>query len=489
MFFIKICQKCYCRHIQALENLYIFRNTNIRIMFLFINRKDELDFLEERYMQHGFDFIVIYGRRRIGKTELIKNFVKDKLHIYMLCNKAGTSANISRFKQEVAKFLREPEIASGDLEEIFSYLVPRAKGKLVVVLDEFSYLVEKDDSVPSIFQGVIDEVVKEKNVMLIICGSSISMMESLLGYKNPLYGRKTGHIKLDFLNFSYFKDFFPLYNIEENIRTYAILGGVPFYLDKFDPGISALENAKKEILSKKGRLYEEVDFLLREEMREPDIYKGILSAIAQGNAKVAEIADKTGIKASDMDRYLKILIMLGIIKKEIPVTEKKSKRTLYTIDDNFFDFYSSFFEPYRSDIELGEMKNLEESLKKNFNAYTGKKFEKLIRKEAIRKISPFPISKAGRWWGFYRENEMRRELEIDIVALNEGTKDILFCECKWQDNVNAEKLYEELKEKAKFVKWNDGNRKEHYAVAAKSFSVRTGHARCVDLKELEKVLT
>ncbi len=313
------------------------------------------------------------------------------------------------------------------------------------------------------------------------------MMESLLGYKNPLYGRKTGHMKLDFLNFRYFKDFFPCYNIAENIRAYAILGGVPFYLEKFDPGISALENAKKEILSKKGRLYEEVDFLLREEMREPDIYKSILSAIARGNAKVAEIASKTGIKASDMDRYLKILIILGIIRKEIPVTEKKSKRTLYTIDDNFFDFYSLFFEPYRSDIELGELRNLEGSLKKNFNAYAGKKFENLIRNEAIRKISPFPVSRVGRWWGFYRENEQRRELEIDIVALNEQTREILFCECKWQDNVNAEKLYEELKEKARFVNWNNNNRKEHYAVVAKSFSVLTENARCVDLKELEKI--
>ena len=450
--------------------------------------KDETDFLEERYNKPGFDFFVIYGRRRIGKTELIKNFIKNKPHIYMLCNKAGTAANVSRFKQEVSKLLDEPVIATGDIEEIFSYLVPKAKEKLVVVLDEFSYLVEKDDSVPSQFQAVIDEVLKVKNVMFIICGSSISMMESLLGYKNPLYGRKTGHIKLDFLKFRYFKDFFPRYNIEENIRTYAILGGVPFYLDKFDPGISALENAKKEILSKKGRLYEEVDFLLREEMREPDVYKGILSAIAQGNEKVADIANKAGIKASDMDRYLKILIMLGIIRKEIPVTEKKSKKTLYTIDDNFFDFYSRFFEPYRSDIEMGEMRNIEESINKNFNAYTGKKFENLIRKEAILKITPFPISRAGKWWGHYLENRKKKELEIDIVALNEQTHEILFCECKWQNNMNSEIIFKELKEKVKFVNWNNEDRKEYYAVVARSFSKKTGHARCLDLNELENVL-
>lgn len=457
-------------------------------MFLFIDREEEIDFLEERYRQHGFDFIVIYGRRRIGKTELIKNFVKDKPHIYMMCNKAGTSANISGLKREIAKFVHEPEIATGNLEEIFSYLSEKTENKLVVVLDEFSYLVEKDDAVPSLFQGVIDEVLKTKNLMLIICGSSISMMESLLGYKNPLYGRKTGHMKVDFLKFRYLKGFFPQNTLEENIKTYAILGGVPFYLEKFEAGMSALDNARKEIFSKRGRLYEEVEFLLKEEFREPDIYKGILTAIAQGNAKVTDIANKTGIKASDMNRYLKILIMLGIIRKEIPVTEKKSKKTLYTIDDNFFDFYSLFFEPYRSDIEIGDLSNLEAILKNNFNSYAGKKFENLVRKEAIRNISPFPISKVGRWWGFYREKEQRRELEIDIVALNEETNKILFCECKWLEKANAQKLLNELKEKAKYVNWHNENREEYYAIVAKSFSVKTKQALCIDLDELEKIL-
>ncbi len=458
-------------------------------MFLkFIDRKEELQFLEERYMHEGFDFIVIYGRRRIGKTELIKNFAKDKPYVYMLCNKAGTRANIKRFKQEIAKSFKEAEIATEELEEIFSYLT-KSKDKLVVVLDEFSYLVEKDDSIPSVFQIVIDQVLKDKDIMLIICGSSISMMESLLGYKNPLYGRKTGHMKIDFLKFRYLKEFFPRYTFEENIKAYAILGGVPFYLEKFNSKKPALENAREQILSKKGQLYEEVDFLLKEELREPDVYKSILVAIAKGNAKVAEIASKAGIKASDLDRYLKVLMMLGIVKKEIPVTEKKSKKTLYTIDDNFFEFYSLFFEPYRSDIEIGEEARVEESLKKNFNSYAGKKFEKLVRNEAIRAISPFPVSEVGRWWGYYRENEQRKELEIDVVALNEENKEILFCECKWQDRVNAGKIFEELKEKATHVYWYNEKRREHYAIVAKSFTKRAEHAICIDLKDLEKMIT
>lgn len=463
-------------------------------MFLFIDRKEETCFLEERYAKKGFEFIVIYGRRRIGKTELIKNFLKDKPHIYFLCNKAGTQSNVISFRKEAAAFLSEPEMASENLNEIFSHLASKAK-KPVVVFDEFSYLVEKDDAVPSIFQSVIDEALKNKDMMLIACGSSISMMERLLGYKNPLYGRKTGHMKIDFMGFRHFSDFFPDNNIEENVRTYAILGGVPFYLEKFDGSKTALENAKEQILSKKGRLYEEVDFLLREELREPDVYKAILSAIAGGGTKVAEISVKSGIKSSDMDRYLKVLIMLGIVKKEIPVTERKSKRTLYVIDDNFFDFYSLFFEPHKAEIEMNETKNLDENLKSNFNAYVGKKFEKLVMSEVIIKTLPFSASRIGRWWGFYHEKGQaklpeRKELEIDIVALNDKTKDILFCECKWQDKIDARRVLAELKEKAKYVQWNNGKRKEYYAIFAKSFKekIKEPNLMLFDLNDIEKAL-
>lgn len=475
---------------------FLNRNIILMFMFLFIDRKEEMSFLDERYHKKEFDFFVIYGRRRIGKTELIKHFIKNKPHIYVLCNKAGTSANILKFRQETAKYLSEPEIASENLEEIFSHLVSRAKErKPVVVFDEFSYLVEKDDAVPSMFQAVVDEVLSGKNFMLVICGSSISMMETLLGYKNPLYGRKTGHLKIDFMKFRHFREFFPHSALEENIKAYAILGGVPFYLEKFDKNKTALENAKEQILSKTGGLYEEVDFLLKEEFREPDTYKAILSAIASGSTKVAEMSIRSGIKASDLDRYLKALIALGIIRKDIPATEKKgSKKTLYSIDDNFFDFYSLFFEPHRSDIEIGETHNVNESLKIKFNAYVGKKFEKLVRTEVIRKVIPFQASKVGRWWGFYRDaGGLRKELEIDVVALSEQNEDkqILFCECKWQDKVDAERILAELNEKAQHVDWNNNNgkRREHYVIVAKSFSrkVKAG-ALCLDLDDLAKLL-
>ena len=177
----------------------------------FKNRKEELGFLEKRYKNRTFEFFVIYGRRRVGKTELIKNFLKNKPHLYLLCNKSGTKRNIERFKRKIAEYLHEPVIATNDMEEIFSYLAGKTKDKkIVIAFDEFSYLVEKDSAIPSIFQVVIDEVLKNTNIFLILCGSSISMMEKgVLSYKSPLYGRKTAHIRVMPLALDYFTDFFP----------------------------------------------------------------------------------------------------------------------------------------------------------------------------------------------------------------------------------------------------------------------------------------
>lgn len=461
-------------------------------MLNFINRAEELNFLEERYKGKNFEFFVIYGRRRIGKTELIKAFLSDKPHIYLLCDKSGIDTNIDRFKKKIAECLNEPVIAATSPEEVFGYLKEKVKNKrFVVVFDEFSYLVERDASVPSLFQVVIDEILKNTDIFLIFCGSSVSMMEKgVLSHKSPLYGRKTAHLRISQIPFSYLHDFFPMNSIEKNIEFYSILGGIPFYLEKFSDKKKTFENAKEQILHKRGKLYEEVDFLLKEELREPDVYKTILSAVASGKTKVVEIANASKIKAHDMDKYLKVLIRLGILKKEIPVTEIKSKKSVYSIDDNFFNFYFSFCEPYKSDLEIGELNNAMARLKGGFSLYAGKKFEKFVQEEVLRKLGIMDIQKAGRWWGHYRDSEnKRKEVEIDIVALNEKEKKILFAECKWQEKVDAEKIYNELVEKRELVEWHNNKRKEYYAIFAKSFrkKIKKENLMLFDLKELKKV--
>jgi hypothetical protein len=291
----------------------------------------------------------------------------------------------------------------------------------------------------------------------------------------------------------YFHDFFPSNKIERNIEFYAILGGIPFYLEKFSDGKSALENVKEQILDKKGKLYEEIDFLLREELREPDAYKAIISAIADGNTKVVEIANRARINVQDMDKYLKVLIRLGIVKKEIPVTEEKSRKSIYSIDDNFYSFSFLFSEPFKSDLEIGETKNADERLKRDFTSFVGKRFEKLIREEILRKTGITKAEKIGRWWGHYRQEGERKAIEIDAVALNEKTKELLACECKWKSGVDANKIAKELSEKTKHIDWHDKSRKESYAIFAKSFSSKIKEfdgkeVHCFDLQDIEKII-
>lgn len=462
----------------------------------FINRVEELSFLEKRYQKKGFEFFVIYGRRRVGKTELIKQFITDKPYIYLLCDKSGTERNIYRFKKKISEYLNEPIIETNDLEEIFTYLVKKIKSNnLVIAFDEFSYLVEKDDSIPSQFQVVVDNILKQTNIFFILCGSSISMMEKgVLSYKSALYGRKTGHIQLKEIPFYSFSDFFPLNSFEKNIEFYAVLGGVPFYLEKFSDKKTTFNNIKEQIFDKTGHLYEEIDFLLKEELREPDVYKNIISAIASGKTKVVEIANAAKIKTHDIDKYLKVLIRLGIAKRETPITTIKSKKTIYSIDDNFFSFSFVFSEPFISDLEIRDTKAAEEKLKKDFNAYIGKKFEKLILEEALQKINFVQLQKIGKWWGYYRESttNKRIELEIDIIGFNENTKEIVFAECKWSENVNAIDLLQKLKEKAKYVEWPNikKKRREYYILFAKSFKKKSMHedVHYFELKDIAKLL-
>lgn len=462
----------------------------------FIDRYEELSFLKERYAKKGFEFFVIYGRRRFGKTELIKQFIKDKPHIFLLCDKSGTENNIHRLKIKISEYLNEPPIETNNLEEIFSYLIKKTQDKhLVIVFDEFSYLVEKDNSVPSLFQVIVDEILKKTNTFLILCGSSISMMEKgVLSSKSALYGRKTAHIRLDKIPFSSFHDFFPSNSIEKNVEFNSILGGVPFYLEKFNDKKTIIDNIREQIFNKKGYLYEEIDFLLKEELREPDVYKNILTALATGQTKVVDIANFSGINVHDIDKYLKVLIRLGIIKKENPITKIKSKKTIYSIDDNFFSFSFLFSEPYKSNLEIGEYKIAEEKFNQNFNTYVGRKFEKLIREELIQKLDFFAPQKTGRWWGHYRDEitKTRKEIEIDIVALNENKKEILFGECKWKRNVDGNLILRELKEKTNYFEWSYKYKEseKYYLIIAKSFKKKTieKNVYYFDLNSLEKLL-
>ncbi|MBM4248756.1 MAG: ATP-binding protein [Euryarchaeota archaeon] len=442
-------------------------------MVRFIDREAETAFLEERYRSGGFELVVLYGRRRVGKTEILKRFVRGKPHLYYLADKRGTARNALRLRKEMAGALGEPEIAATELDELFRWYSGKAGPRPLIVIDEFPYLVEKDDSIPSVFQLLADGVLSERKAMLVLCGSSLGMMEkAALGAKSPLYGRRTGHWKVLALPFWEARRFIPGAPAERCIGFYSVLGGVPHYLEKFSSDRDTIDNIDREVLSRSGRLYEEIDFLLMEELREPDAYKAILEAIASGRGKAIEIAQLSRIPAQDIDKYLKVLTRLGIVGRDRPVTEgPKSKRSRYFIADPLFRLWFTFCEPRKSELELGETASCRELMERQLPAFVGKAFEPLCREHLASRF-PGRWPRLGRWWGAKRENGKRVEVEIDIVGLNDRTGESLFGECKWSEGVDGTALLAGLKKKAACVEWRRGARTETFALFARSFKRR-----------------
>ena len=454
----------------------------------FIDRDEELEFFAQRFASPLPEFIILYGRRRIGKTEIIKQFIKNKKAIYFLADRRPEAENIKELQKNMAEFLKDSLFERAKFEnyiELFKEFADKAGNqRFILVIDEFSYLMESNKAIDSIFQKIWDEHLRKTKIFLILCGSSISMMESLMEHKNPLYGRRTGQWKVEMLKFKDARKFLPKYDAENQIKAFSILDGIPQYLLQFDDKKSLTENLKERVFNKGSFLHIEPEFLLREELREPRNYFAILKSISFGNTTFGEIANHTQLDKTLISKYLDTLATLHLIEKIYPVTSRKEKArdTRYKIRDNFFDFWFKFIYPHKEDIEESKAGMIAHLMNTEFNAYVGRKFEAICTEFLIegnrKNLALFKIEKIGNWW--HKDNE------IDIIALNESKKEILFCECKWQDKVDAKKISAELKEKAKFVDWKNDKRKEHYAIFAKSFKekIKEPNLMLFDLRDL-----
>ena len=462
-------------------------------MMKFVNRKEELEFLERKYASKEAELVILYGRRRIGKTELILNFIKNKEAIYFLGRLESRAETIKRFNNTLMEFFKDIELAKRPLrswDEIFDYLGEKIKNRLVVIFDEFPFIVEKFPEIVSILQDKWDSKLRKTKIMLILCGSSISMMEKhTLSYKSPLYGRRTGQWMVDKLKVKHLPEFFPSYTLEDLIIVYSCLDTIPGYLTKFSPKKKVWDNIKEKILTKGEFLYEEIEILLREEFRDPSNYMSIISAIAGGMNKFNEIYQFTGLDKSLLSKYLYILERLRIIERIFPITSSvkkkiKGKDANYALKDNFFDFWFRFVYPSKQELEEGKCDSVLERIKRDINAYLGNKFENFAE-EVLKETEIFHFTKIGKWW--------HKDKEIDIVALSEKTKEILFAECKWQNKINALKIIKELTEKTEYMQWHNKERKESFAIFAKSFTKRIEEFEgkkvyCFDLRDLERIM-
>ena len=427
-----------------------------------INRTEEAAWLRDQLTADKRQVLVIYGRRRVGKTTLVTQILEELAvpSVYYLCDHRGTSTNVRRFAEECARVLDDYPPAVDGFTDVFEYLAQRVDGPMVVALDEFSYLVDADNTIPSVFQRIIDDTVAASEISLILLGSSISMMEEgVLSHESPLYGRRTGQWRLQPLTLGDASDFFPKYDAETVIESYSVVGGIPAYLEQFDPDVPLFANIEQRILAKGSFLYEEPEFLLRQELREPGTYLSILEAIAHGATRVTEIAGEIDRNASTLSRYLKNLTRLELVDRETPVTDPNA-RGVYQITDHFLRFWFRFVLPNRGSLERGQTATVRDSIKETLADHTSWTFEEVCRQAVRTSGSPVTCDRVGRWW--YGEEE------IDVVGLNENADTLLLGECKWSAEPVGTGLLAQLEERAPEVRWHGNERTVQYALFSRS---------------------
>jgi len=416
---------------------------------MFVGRKAELSSLNNNYLSDSFQFAVIYGRRRVGKSTLINEFNKGKKSIFYVAIQSTAKENIAILSEQIYSVLapEAPRNPFSSFREAIDYVFAMSeKERIVFTIDEYPYLAENDKSVSSVLQAAIDKYQADSKLFLILCGSSMSFMENqVLGYKSPLYGRRTSQYKI--LPFDYLEssEMLPRFSNEDRIKMYGITSGIPEYLSRVKSELSLKENVQRLFFEPAGRLFEEPTNLLKQELKMPETYNAIIAAIASGSSKLNEIATKVGIETSQCSNMLSSLISLNIVRKEIPITETKSKKSIYALDDWMFVFWYRFVLPDISRITAGFGEDVcNELFEEKINSHAGRVFEVCCKQymwHAMRNKSlPISFSKIGRWWG--NNPKMRCEEEIDFIALSSAGA--IFCECKWQKNRFSEDILDEL---------------------------------------------
>lgn len=420
---------------------------------MFVGREEELSSLNKHYQTNGFQCAVIYGRRRIGKTELISEFVKDKPTIFYTATQENAESNLVRMSNVINQF-ENPNFDDGPIYPNFDSLLKRianiAKDRQIVfVIDEYPYLAEAYPGFSSLLQAYIDKKYKDTNLFLILCGSSMSFMEKqVLGYQSPLYGRRTLQFKLEPFSFSEAQEMLTNFQKQEVFELYAISGGVPQYLSYFAKKRSVREAITECFLQKDGRLFEEPSNLLKQELREPANYNSIITAIANGASKLNDIAMKTKIANTSIRAYLNNLIELEIVERVVPATDigkDKTKKAVYRIKDGMFRFWYRFVPKRLSLIERGMTEIAWHGIEAQLSDFLGPAFEKISQDYLWRHydVEKTPFTALGNWWG--TDKRTHKQVELDILAYS--TDDLsfgIFGECKWKNEPISRDILEKL---------------------------------------------
>lgn len=460
----------------------------------FINREKEISALDGWWrdnVERG-RLVIVYGRRRIGKTKLCLEFIKGKPCVYFVAEQLPAPHQLKELSRQIGEYFRDDILISrgaADWQQLFKYIADK-KERLALVIDEFPYLIESEKAIASVFQKGWDLYLKNSPIFLILSGSSISMMqEYALDYRAPLYGRRTGQIELQPLPFSALRQAFPKRSFEERIEIFSVTGGIPAYLELFDNDDALKEILKRTVFQRAHFMSREVEFLLRQELREPRTYFAILSAIANKCTRLSEIMNQTGLDKTAISRYLGILAELGFVCREVPVTEKypgRSKQGNYAIRDSYTGFWFQTVFHNQDKLEREDTEKLAEMYERTLPERLARAYESACREFIWERGSGFFIpERVGRWWD--------GKNEIDITAISERENKILFGEVKWSAEPVDVPVLERLKVSAESVVWGNRNTQKYYSLFSRSgFSAavqKRANAEGIILVEGENIIS
>lgn len=414
-----------------------------------IGRKKELEQLMNLYHSHSFEYLVMYGRRRIGKTTILQEFANTTNSIFFPAREKNDTLNLEDFSKVIQYHFTNSFISSFDSwESAFQFIGEHVKERTALIIDEFPYIVEENPTIKSLLQHSIDHDWKNKNIFLILCGSSISMMENeVMGRKSPLHDRQTATLEIKPFDYYESSEFFPHYSNEEKLLAYGILGGVPRYLEAFDSSKSIQENISSKIIQDGSYLYEEPSNLLKAEVRETNIYNSVLSAIANGKNRITDISNSIHEDRSKVSKYLQTLLTLRLIEKRVPCGESlNSKKSIYVIKDNFFKFWFRYEFTNNAYYAMLGKEQATIEIMQDLSNFMGDIFEDICKEYIIRlakerKLSFVPYQ-LGKWWG--NNPEIKAQDDVDLLAIDRNGKEAIFIECKFTSQPMPYNEYEDL---------------------------------------------
>lgn len=462
---------------------------------MFVGRNREMSVLEQLYSKNTFEFVVMYGRRRVGKTTLINEFIKGKKAIFYPGIDSNEKQNLELFSNSIMSVASgtAANTVFGDFADALEYVYEMAqRERLILVIDEYPYLANCYGGISSLLASFIDHKFLNSKLMLILCGSSLSFMEhQVLGYQSPLYGRRTAQMKILPFTFAECRKYYRNFNKQDMALAYGITGGIPLYMSKVDENKSMEDNIKDNFFDTSAYLFEEPGNLIKQECREPMQYNAIIKSIATGSAKISEISGASGLNdTSATSNYINKLIALGIVEKEYPYKSESTRKTIYKLSDSMFQFWYRFVPANLSLIGQGAKDRVYGHVEKQIPAYMGFVFEEMCKQylwqENLKGTAPIEFSDMGRWWG--NDPVRRQQTEIDIIADNEDNEAI-FAECKWRNEAVSETELKELEHQSTLFHYRKSVlmlfAKNGFTKGCRILAAKMGNVILIDYEQME----